>query len=73
MHRGAVTSCLSRAQLYERAVRYYADGMKGKTERMVSGSDDFSLHLWQNLGNDPAVFSPATASALGGRGAVHVQ
>lgn len=36
--------------LYERAKRYYDTFMKGKQEQLVSGSDDFSLHLWGFLG-----------------------
>ena len=36
--------------LFERAKRFYAAQMKGKREQLVSGSDDFSLHLWGFLG-----------------------
>ena len=36
--------------LAERAKRFYAEQMKGKQEILVSGSDDFSLHLWNFLG-----------------------
>ena len=36
--------------LFERAKRFYATSMKGKQEQLVSGSDDFSLHLWGFLG-----------------------
>eukprot|EP01044_Picomonas_judraskeda_P000591 COSAG03_NODE_27_length_18901_cov_16.004680_6_plen_569_part_00 len=36
--------------LHERAKRFYAAQMKGKQEQLVSGSDDFSLHLWGFLG-----------------------
>jgi ribosome assembly protein 4 len=36
--------------LHERAKRFYAAQMKGKKEQLVSGSDDFSLHLWGFLG-----------------------
>lgn len=36
--------------LHERAKRFYTAQMKGKREQLVSGSDDFSLHLWGFLG-----------------------